>query len=43
MYDAFARDVADNEARSRRLRKVGIWTIQLAAQAFFIGLAGSIA
>ena len=43
MYDAFARDVADNEARARRFRKVGIWTIQLAAQALFVGLAGSIA
>ncbi|KAF2810427.1 uncharacterized protein BDZ99DRAFT_508858 [Mytilinidion resinicola] len=44
MYDAFARDVLDdNSARKRRFKKVGIWTLQLAAQALFIGLAGNIA
>lgn len=43
MYDAFARDVLDdNTARKRRFKKVGIWTLQLAAQALFIGLAGNI-
>ncbi|KAF2176709.1 hypothetical protein K469DRAFT_722107 [Zopfia rhizophila CBS 207.26] len=44
MYDAFARDVLDdNSARKRRIKKVGIWTLQLAAQALFLGLAGNIA
>lgn len=44
MYDAFARDALDdNTARKRRFKKVGIWTLQLAAQALFIGLAGNIA
>lgn len=44
MYDAFARDVFDdNTARKRRIKKVGIWTLQLAAQALFLGLAGNIA
>ncbi|KAF2090606.1 mitochondrial distribution and morphology protein family 31/32 [Saccharata proteae CBS 121410] len=44
MYEAFARDVLDdNQARKRRFKKVGIWTLQLAAQALFIGLAGNIA
>ena len=44
MYDAFARDVLDdNTARKRRIKKVGIWTLQLAAQALFLGLAGNIA
>ncbi|KAF1949588.1 hypothetical protein CC80DRAFT_497337 [Byssothecium circinans] len=44
MYDAFARDVLDdNVARKRRIKKVGIWTLQLAAQALFLGLAGNIA
>ncbi|KAF2740353.1 hypothetical protein EJ04DRAFT_482300 [Polyplosphaeria fusca] len=44
MYDAFAQDVMfDNTARKRRIKKVGIWTLQLAAQALFLGLAGNIA
>lgn len=44
MYDAFARDITDdNTARKRRIKKVGIWTLQLAAQALFLGLAGNIA
>ncbi|ORY09335.1 mitochondrial distribution and morphology protein family 31/32, partial [Clohesyomyces aquaticus] len=44
MYDAFARDVLDdNASRKRRIKKVGIWTLQLAAQALFLGLAGNIA
>ncbi|KAF2876232.1 hypothetical protein BDV95DRAFT_535649 [Massariosphaeria phaeospora] len=44
MYVAFARDVLDNDGtRKRRIKKVGIWTLQLAAQALFLGLAGNIA
>ncbi|PNS17691.1 Mitochondrial distribution and morphology protein 31 [Sphaceloma murrayae] len=42
-YEAFARDIVDGKARTRRLKKVGLWTIQLAAQALFIGLAGQLA
>ncbi|GAB7349489.1 hypothetical protein MBLNU459_g0200t1 [Dothideomycetes sp. NU459] len=42
-YEAFARDIVDDSARTRRLKKVGIWTLQLAAQALFIGLAGQLA
>ncbi|KAI9695132.1 MAG: Mitochondrial distribution and morphology protein 31, mitochondrial precursor [Bogoriella megaspora] len=42
-YDAFARDITDEQARSRRIKKVGLWTLQLAAQALFIGLAGNLA
>jgi len=42
-YEAFARDIGDDTARVRRLKKVGLWTIQLAAQALFIGLAGQLA
>ncbi|KAG9947406.1 mitochondrion biogenesis protein, partial [Aureobasidium melanogenum] len=41
-YEAFARDIVDDGARTRRLKKVGLWTIQLAAQALFIGLAGQL-
>ncbi|KAF2099099.1 putative mitochondrion biogenesis protein [Rhizodiscina lignyota] len=44
MYEAFARDVInDKQARKRRFRKVGVWTLQLAAQALFLGLAGNVA
>ncbi|PSK55361.1 Mitochondrial distribution and morphology protein 31 [Elsinoe australis] len=42
-YEAFSRDIVDGTARTRRLKKVGLWTIQLAAQALFIGLAGQLA
>ncbi|KAF2237551.1 mitochondrial distribution and morphology protein family 31/32 [Viridothelium virens] len=42
-YDAFAHDIMDNQARTRRIKKVGLWTLQLAAQALFIGLAGHLA
>ncbi|OOQ86083.1 Mitochondrial distribution and morphology protein 31 [Penicillium brasilianum] len=42
-YDAFARDVVDDEARKRRFKKVGFWSLQLAAQAIFMGMAGNIA
>lgn len=43
VYDAFARDIEDSHARNRRMRKVGVWTIQLAAQALFLGLVGQLA
>ncbi|KAJ9198827.1 hypothetical protein DTO164E3_4917 [Paecilomyces variotii] len=43
VYDAFARDVADEQARRRRFKKVGFWSLQLAAQAIFMGMAGNIA
>ncbi|KAJ5736676.1 uncharacterized protein N7483_001801 [Penicillium malachiteum] len=42
-YDAFARDVVDDQARMRRFKKVGFWSLQLAAQALFMGMAGNIA
>ncbi|KAL4875582.1 hypothetical protein BJY04DRAFT_201722 [Aspergillus karnatakaensis] len=43
VYDAFARDVVDEQARKRRFKKVGFWSLQLAAQAIFLGMAGNIA
>ncbi|KAI9923523.1 Mitochondrial distribution and morphology protein 31, mitochondrial precursor [Aspergillus wentii] len=43
VYDAFARDVVDDQARKRRFKKVGFWSLQLAAQAIFMGMAGNIA
>jgi distribution and morphology protein 31 len=42
-YTAFARDVVDRQARIRRLKKVGIWSISLAIQALFMGMAGNVA
>ncbi|KAJ5774635.1 hypothetical protein N7457_009531 [Penicillium paradoxum] len=42
-YDAFAHDVVDDQARKRRFKKVGFWSLQLAAQAIFIGMAGNMA
>ncbi|WEW60349.1 Mitochondrial distribution and morphology protein 31, mitochondrial precursor [Emydomyces testavorans] len=42
-YEAFARDVVDEQARKRRLKKVGLWSLQIAAQAIFMGMAGNIA
>lgn len=40
-YDAFARDVVDDQQRMRRIKKVGLWSLQLAVQALFLGLAGN--
>jgi mitochondrial distribution and morphology protein 31 len=42
-YEAFARDVHDDQARIRRFKKVGLWSLQLAVQALFMGMAGNIA
>lgn len=42
-YDAFSRDVQDEQARMRRFKKVGLWSLQLAVQAIFLGMAGNIA
>lgn len=36
VYDAFARDVTDEQARLRRFKKVGLWSLQIAAQAIFL-------
>ena len=40
---AFARNVVDDQARMRRFKKVGLWSLQLAIQALFMGMAGNIA
>ncbi|KAI9727832.1 MAG: Mitochondrial distribution and morphology protein 31, mitochondrial precursor [Cirrosporium novae-zelandiae] len=42
-YEAFAKDVLDDQARRRRIKKVGLWSLQLAIHAFFLGLAGNFA
>lgn len=36
VYDAFAQDVTDEQARLRRFKKVGLWSLQLAVQAIFL-------
>ncbi|KAF2863678.1 putative mitochondrion biogenesis protein [Piedraia hortae CBS 480.64] len=42
-YDAFANDIADQRLQRKRMKLVGWWTIQLAAQALFLGLVGQAA
>ncbi|EEH37943.2 mitochondrial distribution and morphology protein [Paracoccidioides lutzii Pb01] len=42
-YEAFEQDVVDEQARKRRFKKVGLWSLQLAAQAILMGMAGNIA
>lgn len=42
-YEAFAKDVVDGQARLRRLKKVGFWSISMAIQAIFMGMAGNVA
>ncbi|KAI9823232.1 MAG: Mitochondrial distribution and morphology protein 31, mitochondrial precursor [Phylliscum demangeonii] len=41
-YDAFTSDIRDEQARRRRIKKVGWWSLQVAAQALFMGLAGAV-
>ena len=43
VYTAISKDVTDDEARLRRFKKVGLWSLQLAVQALFMGMAGAIA
>jgi distribution and morphology protein 31 len=42
-YEAFAKDITDRKQRQRRMKKVGLWAAQIAAQALFLGLAGQLA
>jgi distribution and morphology protein 31 len=43
VYEAFAKDVTDNQARIRRFKKVGMWSLSLALQAIFMTMSGSVA
>ncbi|KAL9109322.1 MAG: hypothetical protein Q9227_006077 [Pyrenula ochraceoflavens] len=43
VYEAFARDVQDENARMRRLKKVGLWGLAGLAQVVLMGMAGGIA
>lgn len=38
VYEAFAKNIADDQARSIRMRKVGFWSIQFAAQLLLLSL-----
>ena len=42
-YEAFAQDVTNDQARLRRFKKVGLWSLQIAVQALFMGMAGGLA
>ncbi|ODV91895.1 hypothetical protein CANCADRAFT_55666 [Tortispora caseinolytica NRRL Y-17796] len=42
VYDAFAKNATDTEARSRRIKKVGLWSLQMIAQMLLFSL-GTIA
>ncbi|KAG5949335.1 hypothetical protein E4U60_006261 [Claviceps pazoutovae] len=42
IYDAFAKDVEDQQTRVRRFKKVGFWTLSLAVHALFMGMAGNV-
>jgi mitochondrial distribution and morphology protein 31 len=42
VYEAFAQNVYDDEARARRMRKVGFWSLQFATQLLLLSL-GAIA
>ncbi|CAM1507345.1 Fc.00g069860.m01.CDS01 [Cosmosporella sp. VM-42] len=41
-YDAFAKDIEDQQSRVRRFKKVGFWTLSLAVHALFMGMAGNV-
>ncbi|PHH78058.1 hypothetical protein CDD82_3239 [Ophiocordyceps australis] len=41
-YEAFARDVENQQSRVRRFKKVGFWTLSLAVHALFMGMAGNV-
>lgn len=43
VYEAFARDVGDNQKTGRRMKKVGLWSLKLVVEALFLGLAGNMA
>jgi len=42
-YEAFVRDIHDQQQQRRRMKKVGLWGLQVLGQALFLGLAGQLA
>lgn len=43
VYEAFARDVVDEQKRRGRVKKVVVWSLGLAVKALLLGLAGNVA
>lgn len=41
-YEAFAKDIENQQSRVRRFKKVGFWTLSLAVHALFMGMAGNV-
>lgn len=42
VYEAFARNVVDQQTRVRRFKRVGLWTISLVVHALLAGVAGDL-
>ncbi|KAI5790056.1 hypothetical protein FPQ18DRAFT_391321 [Pyronema domesticum] len=42
-YDVFSRNEQNEQATQRRMKDVGLWSLQLLAQAFLMAMAGSVA
>jgi len=40
VYQAFALSVVDQQARRRRMKKIGLWSLQLTAQVLMMSLQG---
>ncbi|KAJ6262409.1 hypothetical protein Dda_3217 [Drechslerella dactyloides] len=41
VYDAFVRDIADADIKKRRMRAVGLWSLQVFMNAFLAAMAGT--
>ncbi|EWC48316.1 hypothetical protein DRE_07764 [Drechslerella stenobrocha 248] len=41
VYDAFVRDIADADIKRRRMRAVGLWSLQVFMNAFLAAMAGT--
>ncbi|KAK6534624.1 Mitochondrial distribution and morphology protein 31, mitochondrial precursor [Arthrobotrys megalospora] len=41
VYDAFVRDIADADIKKRRIRAVGLWSLQVFMNAFLAAMAGT--
>ncbi|KAK6350797.1 Mitochondrial distribution and morphology protein 31, mitochondrial precursor [Orbilia javanica] len=41
VYDAFVKDVADADIKKRRIRAVGLWSLQVFMNAFLAAMAGT--
>ncbi|KAK6361954.1 Mitochondrial distribution and morphology protein 31, mitochondrial precursor [Orbilia blumenaviensis] len=41
VYDAFVKDIADADIKKRRIRAVGLWSLQMFMNAFLAAMAGT--